>query len=60
MSAAAQHNKALHKAIETLRGHLAAHRVSCLRLTLDLGIAQHVYEFRLVKIQAKFSIEASG
>jgi hypothetical protein len=59
MSAAAQDNKALHKAIATLRGQLAAHRVSRLRMTVDLGIAQHVYEFRLVKIQAKFSIEAS-
>jgi hypothetical protein len=60
MSAAAQDNKALHKAIETLREQLAAHRTPRLRLSVDFGIAQHVYEFRLVKIRAKFSIEASG
>lgn len=60
MSKAPVRDKALSQAVHLLREELAARRTLRLRLLVDLGIAQHTYEFRLVSIKAGFVLKASG
>lgn len=52
--------KALLRAVKVLHAHMVAARTHCLRLNVVRDIVIHRYEFRLVNIEAKFQINASG
>lgn len=51
--------KALLRAVKVIHAQMVAARTHHLRVKVARDIVIHHYEFRLVKIEAKFQIEAS-